>query len=68
MGFSRKEYWGGLPVPPPGDLPYPGMEPGSSVLQPDALPSELPGKLPMKSGGIYPQLRQRQHLVSSPPP
>ena len=27
MGFSRQEYWSGLPCPPPGDLPYPGMEP-----------------------------------------
>ena len=29
MGFSRREYWSGLPCPPPGDLPYPGMEPTS---------------------------------------
>ena len=28
VGFSRQEYWGGLPSPPPGDLPNPGMEPG----------------------------------------
>ena len=27
MGFSRPEYWSGLPCPPPGDLPHPGMEP-----------------------------------------
>ena len=27
MGFSRQEYWSGLPCPPPGDLPYPGIEP-----------------------------------------
>ena len=27
MGFSKKEYWSGLPCPPPGDLPYPGIEP-----------------------------------------
>ena len=29
MGFSRQEYWSGLPYPPPGDLPYPGIEPAS---------------------------------------
>ena len=30
-GFSRQEYWSGLPVPPPGDLPHPGIEPRSLV-------------------------------------
>ena len=44
MGFSRQEYWNGLPFPPPGDLPDPGIEPGSPALQVDALPSEPPGK------------------------
>ena len=29
MGFSRQEYWSGLPCPPPGDLPHPGIEPSS---------------------------------------
>ena len=43
MGFSRQEYWSGLPFPSPGDLPNPGIEPGSPVLQADALPSEPPG-------------------------
>ena len=32
MGFSRQEYWSGLPFPPPGDLPDPGMEPTSLSL------------------------------------
>ena len=32
MGFSRREYWSGLPLPSPGDLPYPGIEPGSPGL------------------------------------
>ena len=40
MGFSRQEYWSGLPFPSPGDLPDPGIEPGSPVLQADVLPSE----------------------------
>ena len=44
MGFSSKEYWSGLPFPSPGDLPDPGIEPGSPALQADALPSESPGK------------------------
>ena len=45
MGFSRQEYWSGVPFPPPGELPDPGIEPGSSALQADSLPSEPPGKL-----------------------
>ena len=44
MEFSRQEYWRGLPFPPSGDLPDPGIEPGSRVLQADSLRSELPGK------------------------
>ena len=44
MGFSRHECLSGLPFPAPGDLPDPGIEPGSPVLQADSLPSELPGK------------------------
>ena len=43
MGFSRQEYWSGLPFPSSEDLPNPGMEPGSLALQADALPSEPPG-------------------------
>ena len=44
MGFSREEYWGGLPFPSSGDLPDPGIEPGSPTLQTDSLLSELLGK------------------------
>ena len=44
MGFSRQEYWSGLPFPSAGDLPDPGIELGSPALQADALPSEPPGK------------------------
>ena len=44
MGFSRQEYWSGLPFPSPGDLPNPGIERGSPALQADALTSEPPGK------------------------
>ena len=41
MGFSRQEYWSGLPFPSPGDLPDPGIEPRSPALQADSLPTEL---------------------------
>ena len=44
MGFSRQEYWSGLPFPSPGDLPDPGIELWSPALQADALTSEPPGK------------------------
>ena len=44
MGFSRQEYWSGLPFPSPGDLPHPGIEPRSPVLHADSLPTELWGK------------------------
>ena len=44
MGFPRQEYWSGLPCPPPGDLPNPGIKPRSPALQADSLPSEPPRK------------------------
>ena len=44
MGFSRQEYWNGLPFPSPGNLPNRGIESRSPALQADALPSEPPGK------------------------
>ena len=44
MGFSRQEYWSGLLFPSPGDLPDPGIKPGSPALQTDALLSEPQGK------------------------
>ena len=43
IGFSRQEYWTGLPFPSPGDLPDPGIE-RRSALQADSLPTELQGK------------------------
>ena len=43
MGFSRQQYWSGLPFPSPGDLPDPGIEPWYPALWADALPSEPPG-------------------------
>ena len=44
MGFSRQEYWSGLPFPSPEDLPDPGIEPRPPALQADSLPFELQGK------------------------
>ena len=44
MGFSRQEYWSGLPFFSPGDLPDPGIKPRSPALQADSLPSEPRGK------------------------
>ena len=44
MGFSRQEYWSGLPFPSPGDLPDPGIKPRSHKLQADSLPAEPQGK------------------------
>ena len=44
MGFSRQEYWSGLPFPSSGDFPDPGIKPGSVALQADTFPSEPPGK------------------------
>ena len=44
MGFSRQEYWSGLPFPSPGDLSDPRTEPGSPALQADSLLSDSPEK------------------------
>ena len=43
-GFSRQEDWSGLPCPPPGDLPNPGIKQRYPALQVDSLPAELPEK------------------------
>ena len=41
MGFSRQDYWSGLPFPSPGDPSDPGIKPGSPALQGDSLSTEL---------------------------
>ena len=48
MEFSRQEYWTGLPISSPGDLPNPGIEPRSPTLQADTLPSLPLGKSPSR--------------------
>ena len=68
-GFSRQDYWSGLPCPP-GDLPNPGIKPRSPTLQTDSLPSEPPGK-PMSTGvgslsllqGIFPTQESNKGLL-----
>ena len=50
MGFSRQEYWSGLPFPSPGDLPDSGIEPEFPAGQADPLPSEPPGE-PLRGWG-----------------
>ena len=47
VGFSRQEFWSGLPCPPPGDLPNPRIKPRSPASQVGSLPSEPPGKPPI---------------------
>ena len=55
--FSRPGSWSGLPCPPPGDLPNPGIKPRSPTLQADSLPSEPPGKpkTGLSNSNLYPQ-------------
>ena len=64
MGFSRQEYWSGLPFPSPGDLPDPGIKPGSPAFQADALTSEPPGKPIQVSVQLYNNPRGREERGS----
>ena len=65
MGFSRQEHWSGLPCPPPGNLPNPGIKPRSPTLQVDSLLSEPPGRskntgvgsLSLLQGSCWPRTR-----------
>ena len=68
MQFSRRECWSGLPFPSPGDLPKPGIEPGSPTLQADALPSEPPGKPKNKHCKTWPKRLWLMKLNSHWPP
>ena len=56
MGFSRQEYWSGLPFPSPGNLPDSEIEPGFPVLETDASTSEPPGKPLPKNSDILERL------------
>ena len=59
MGLTRQEYWSGLPCPPPGDLPDPGIEPASRMSP--ALTGGL-GSLPLAPPG-KPKPQQRMRLI-----
>ena len=67
MGFSKQECWSGLPFPSSGDLPDPGIKPGSPALQADTLPSEPQGHHPNLMGfpggtsGKEPACQCRRH-------
>ena len=61
MGFSRQEYWSGMPHPSPGDRPNPGIEPRSPALQADSLPSE-----PLGKAGICLQSRKHRRRWFNP--
>ena len=60
MGFSRQEYWCGLPFPPPGDLPDSGIEPASPALAGGFFTTELPGK-PLNNRYNWPFAHLNQH-------
>ena len=70
MGLPRQEYWSGLPCPPPGDLPNPGIELRSPALQADSLPAKPQGK-PKYTGvgslsflqGIFPTQESNRVLL-----
>ena len=65
MGFSRQEYRSGLPVPSPGDLPNPGIEPRFPTLQADSLLSEPPGKPQVDiPGGDKKRTRLKDNMIS----
>ena len=66
MKFSRQEYWSGLPFPSPGDLPNPGIKPGSPTLEADSLLPETPGK-PLSYTILQPKHRHRSHPATLSP-
>ena len=45
MGFPRQEHWSGLPFPPPGNIPHPGIKPASPAVAEEFFSTEPPGKL-----------------------
>ena len=59
VGFPRQEYWSGLPVPSPGDLPDPEIEPWSSSLQAAILPTDPPGNTQARVPGTARQFLDR---------
>ena len=66
MGFSRQEYWSGLPVPSPGDLLDPRMEARSPALQVEALTSKPPGK-PYREQGLTKNIHKGPYIHRKQP-
>ena len=65
MGFSRQEYWSRLPFPSLGDIPDPGIKPGSLALQADSLLFEPPGK-PLFNGNLSIKCHDLYEEVQNP--
>ena len=68
MGFSKREYWSGLPCPPPGDLPDPGIKPMfpvSPALQADSLLLSQRGS-PLPSKRVKVKLLSHVRLFATP--
>ena len=63
MEFPRQEEWNGLPFSFPGDLPHPGIEPGSPALQVNSLPTESPGK-PIYILILYSEIHTHTHTYT----
>ena len=61
MECFRQKHWSGLPFPSPGDLPQPGMEPGSLALQADSLQFEPPGKPKHESSSVNDCFSHKQY-------
>ena len=62
-GFSKQEYWSGLPFLSPGDFPDPGIEPGSPALQADSLLTELRGKLINRLNELFSRNFASNHVI-----
>ena len=63
-GLSRQEYWSGLPFPSPGDLPDPGIKPGSPALQADSSPSEHQGRQHRALGNLLLRRQAESRRIS----
>ena len=65
MGFSRQEYWSGLPCPPPEDLPDPGMEPASPTLAGRFFTTEPPSKpITLATCILYTQIKTAEDVCN----
>ena len=65
MGFSRQEYWSGLSFPSPGDLPNPGIEPGSPALQADSWRESWDGNVYARNSCMWTRLSRKSHSTNT---